>query len=65
MNVTSAKYLKPLNDDGSIVDGSDNTSILAVIDGVTMQIPVNEDNRHYKEIMELVEAGELTIADAE
>ena len=65
MNVTSAKYLKPLNDDGSIVDGSDNTSILAVIDGVTMQIPVNEDNRHYKEIMELVEDGELTIADAE
>jgi hypothetical protein len=39
--------------------------IVATIDGVKIFIPISEDNRHYKEIMRQVEAGELTIADAD
>lgn len=57
MNITSAQYM--VNDSGL------NTSINAIIDGVTMSIPIDPANRHYAEIMRQVEAGELTIADAE
>jgi len=42
----------------------DNSNILAVIDGETMSVPLDPDNRHYAEIMRQVEAGTLTIADA-
>jgi hypothetical protein len=57
MNITSAKYGNGL--DGNIA------SILCVIDGVTMSIPLDPANRHYFEIMRQVEAGELTIAEAD
>ena len=40
-------------------------SIKATIDGVEMFVPLDPANRHYAEIMRQVEAGELTIADAE
>tara|TARA_Y100001938_G_C7756587_1_gene266522 strand:- start:131 stop:328 length:198 start_codon:yes stop_codon:yes gene_type:complete len=65
MGITSAKYLKPVNDDNTIIKGSNNISIIAVIDGVTSTIPLAEGNRHYKEIMEQVKAGTLTIKDAD
>ena len=42
-----------------------NSSISAIIDGVEFCIPIAEDNIHYQEIMRRVEAGTLTIADAE
>ena len=41
------------------------TSIKATIDGVEMYVPLDPANRHYAEIMRQVEAGELTIADAD
>ena len=41
------------------------TTIHATIDGVEMSVPLDPANRHYAEIMRQVEAGELTIADAE
>jgi hypothetical protein len=56
MNITSAQYNAP---DGEIV------SIQAVIDGVTMSVPLDPANRHYSEILRQVEAGELTIQPAE
>ena len=56
MNITSAKYMA--------FDG-ENVSILAVIDGVKMAVPLAPANRHYAEIMRQVEAGELTIQEAE
>ena len=56
MNITSAQYYKL----GEVNDG-----IIAVIDGVSICIPLNLDNRHYAEIMRQVDAGTLTIADAE
>ena len=37
----------------------------AKIDGVWYSVPLNEDNRHYAEIKRQVDAGELTIEDAD
>ena len=56
MNITSAQYKQ--------FDGT-NVSINATIDGVEMSVPLCEGNRHYDEIMRQVNAGTLTIADAE
>jgi hypothetical protein len=56
MNIESAKYIA--------YDGN-NTSVNAVIDGVQYAIPMNTDNRHYAEILKQVEAGTLTIEDAD
>ena len=40
-------------------------SIQANIDGTEMSVPLDPANRHYTEIMRQVEAGELTIQEAE
>ena len=58
MNITSVQYLY---DNLS----QRNSSIKATIDGQEMFIPLDPSNRHYAEIMRQVEAGTLTIADAE
>lgn len=65
MNITNARYLKYVNDDNTIVEGSENTGIVATIDGIISTVPLNLSNRHYAEIMRQVESGELTIADAD
>jgi hypothetical protein len=57
MNIESAQYAVGM-------DGN-NLSITAVIDGVTMSVPLDPANRHYAAIMEMVDAGELTIAEAD
>ena len=57
INITSAQYER--NMDGV------TSSIIAVIDGKTFGIPLDPANRHYAEIMRQVEAGTLTIEDAE
>ena len=57
MNITAAQYL-------TNVDG-DNDTIRATIDGTEMNVPVAPGNRHYAEIMAQVEAGTLTIEDAD
>ena len=51
MNITSAKYTDATN---QIVE--------AVIDGITMCIPVNTENRHWQAILELVDAGNTITA---
>lgn len=56
MNVTSAQYIAK--------DGV-NQSIKATIDGQEMFVPLDPANRHYSEIMRQVEAGTLTIQEAE
>jgi len=59
MNITSAQY-KPAD------ELSDNTtSLQATIDGITMSVPLDPANRHYAEILRQVEAGTLTIEDAD
>ena len=56
MNITSAQYVSHMGE---------TACINAVIDGVTMSVPLDPANRHYAEIMRQVEAGELTIQPAE
>ena len=57
-NITSAKY-------GTGQDGKTNVCIKATIDGVEMFVPIDEGNTHYAEIKRQVDAGELTIEDAD
>ena len=52
MNIRSARYTKPLNNSQNICIDDD---------GVEKSVPVCPGNRHYDELMRLVEAGELTI----
>ena len=59
MNITSAQYILNETKDGN------GTVITATIDGTEMSIPNDPTNRHYAEIMRQVDAGELTIADAD
>ena len=58
INITNIRY------DADLVSG-DNISIKATIDGQEMSVPLDPANRHYAEILKQVEAGTLTIADAE
>ena len=56
MDITSAQYA---SFEGQVV------SINCIIDGITMSVPLDPANRHYAEIMRQVEAGELTIQEAD
>jgi hypothetical protein len=60
MNITSAQY------EHNSITGETNTTIKFVEDGVTRHVSANAvGNRHYDEIMRQVEAGDLTIEDAD
>ena len=59
MNITLAQYK------ADEISGSGNISIMAEIDGVYIGVPLDPANRHYAEIMRQVEAGELTIQEAD
>ena len=39
--------------------------ILAVIEDITMCVPIDTENMHYAEILRQVDAGELTIEAAD
>ena len=56
MNIQNAQY---------IYYAGANQLIEALIDGQIMDVPLDPANRHYAEIMRQVDAGELTIADAD
>ena len=58
MNITSAKYER------EVISGEVDI-IVAVIDGVTLSVPISEGNRHYDEIKRQVDAGTLTIEAAD
>jgi len=58
MNITSAKYvLSPIT--------NNNDCIITVINGETWSVPIIVGNTHFDEIQRQVEAGTLTIADAD
>ena len=57
MDIKSATYVSFL--------GNNNAQIEAVIDGVTMNVPIDPANRHYAEILKQVKEGTLTIKDAD
>jgi len=56
ITISFAKYLQ--NNDV-------NTAVVATINGETMTVPLDLDNRHFAEIMRQVEAKTLTIQDAD
>lgn len=56
MTITSAQY--------SVYQG-ENTMVQATIDGREYSVPLDPANRHYAEILRQVEAGILTIQDAD
>jgi hypothetical protein len=58
MNITSATFASTMMPD------EQPTSIQAVIDGVTMSVPMDPRNRHYKEILRQTQAKTLVIQDA-
>ena len=58
MNITEAKYFK-------VKDETEAKQIVAVIDGATSFVVMDEDNRHYAEILRQVKEGTLTIKDAD
>lgn len=54
MNISSAHMEK--------LEGVDQ-HLIAVIDGVECQVPIAGGNRHYREIMDQVEAGTLVLGE--
>ena len=56
MNISDARYM---------AHNGNNVAIVATVDGRLLGIPLDPANRHYAEIMRRVEAGTLTIAEAE
>ncbi len=57
MNITSAQYQVGIE--------GNNLGIKATIDGQEMFVPLEPANRHYAEILKQVEAGTLTIQEAD
>ena len=57
MNITNAKYRTDADDNNCLVD--------CTIDGEKHFVPMDNQNRHYIEILSQVAAGTLTIADAD
>ena len=58
MEIKNAKYYKD-----NVT--KENVSINADIDGEKTSVPLDPDNRHYAEIKKQVDAGTLTIEDAD
>ena len=57
MDITSAQYIRNRED-------TDNIVIVATIDSISMEVPLDPANRHYAAILEWVAEGN-TIQDAE
>ena len=58
MNITSAQYTK------DIISGNIDT-VKIVVDNKEMYVPIDNQNKDYAEILKQVNAGTLTIKDAD
>ena len=58
MTITNAKY-----NTGSLTN--ENCSINCVANGQTVSVPLDPDNTYYAEILRQVDAGTITIEDAD
>ena len=65
MKIESAKYLRSKVVDENVSTSTDNIGIIAIIDGKSWTVPLDPANTDYAEIMRQVDAGELTIEEAE
>ena len=61
MDIKSAKYIK----DSLANDGSYSNIRVVLNDDTVMAVPINTENSDYVELMKLVDAGELTIEEAD
>ena len=61
MDIKSAKYIK----DTLANNGSHSNIRIILNNGVVMAVPINTKNSDYVELMRQVDAGELTIAEAD
>ena len=61
MNITNAKYVNDYMGDELL---QENYCINATIDGITMSVPLDPANRHYRAILKAVEEGTLVIQEA-
>lgn len=61
MDIKSAKYIK----DSLANDGSYSNIRVVLNDGVVVAVPLNTENKDYNRLMKMVDAGELTIEDAD
>ena len=59
MKITSAVFAAMTEEDEK------PSSIRVVIDGVSMSVPTDPHNRHYKEILRQTKSGKLKIVDGE
>ena len=55
---TNAQYIK---DDTA----TENETVRVTIDGLDYQVPISDLNRHWRQMKKLVDAGQLTIKDAD
>jgi len=63
MNITNAQYKSLEN---PVTNVTENIAItITLADGQVWQVPLSTNNSMYNEIMKQVEAGDLTIADAD
>lgn len=58
MKIENAQYKTDMS-------GKNNATVLATISGTKCFIPMDENNRHYQEILKQVAEGTLTIKDAD
>ena len=61
MDIKSAKYIK----DTLANNGSHSNIRIILNNAVVMAVPINTENSDYVELMRQVDAGELTIEDAD
>ena len=61
MDIKSAKYIK----DTLANNGSHSNIRIILNNGVVMAVPINTENSDYVELMRQVDAGELTIEEAD
>ena len=57
MEITSAQYIQ--------IDDEETNTIKATVDGKLSFVPISNGNTTYAEIMRQVEAGDLTIEEAD
>ena len=60
MNITSAKYVTD-----PIEPSNGNAGVIAIIDGQTVHIPMDVDNRHYAAVLLWASKDGNTIQDAD
>ena len=58
MEIKDAQYKKDISE-------KNNATVLAIINGIKCFVPMDENNRHYQEILKQVKEGTLTIKDAD